>query len=208
MNNRLRWAMVCLAAAASSQGCKSGDPESGVGGAGGTAGADGGMTGQGVTLTMDCVESGPECTPANTFQNVVAATNLYLCNYWDATQLFNVEFRQGTGGLGLLVEIAHFTGQGSYATNVDGTTNVTVTGPDVQVDAAGNPPSIPEHPCTIAVQSNLATIQIPADGDAALLDVTLDVTCAQLGGGAVCPTACDISPASFQLSIVGCLVSQ
>jgi hypothetical protein len=170
--------------------------------------ANHGWVGTGATVAMVCVESGPECSPPETTQSTVAATELYLCNYWDTSGNFQVEFQERGSGKGILVQIAGFTGAGSYVTSADGLTNVTVTYDDGQADAAGVEQSIPEHPCTITVQSNLAAITIPKSGDDYLLDVDLDVSCPSLGTGAVCPIDCGLTPSTFRLSVSGCLVSQ
>ncbi|MBI4951928.1 MAG: hypothetical protein HY908_07830 [Myxococcales bacterium] len=166
------------------------------------------VTTHGATLSLACTEEGAACPNPQTVTSSVAASTLYLCNYWDTTQAFQVEFQTGTTDRGILVEIAGFTGAGSYTTNAAGTTNVTVTTDANQADAAGVVGSIPEHPCTIGVVSNLSAITIPDSGDAPLLDVELDVSCPSLGDGAVCPIECTVSPASFKLSVAGCLVSQ
>lgn len=169
--------------------------------------------GTGAALSMSCTESGPECTPPVQASGTVNAASLYLCNYWDSSRNFQIEFREGSTGYGVLVQIADFVGDGTYQTNSDATTNVTVTargatGDDVKGDAAGDPPSIPEHRCSIVVTSNLENITIPESGDANILDVDLDVSCPALGWGAVCPIACTMTPSTFHLSVKGCLANQ
>jgi hypothetical protein len=178
-------------------------------------GEDDGQHGQGTgtMLSMACTESGPECNPPMQSQGSVNATSLHLCNYWDSSSHFQVEFREPGTAYGVLVEIADFVGDGTYETNVDGTTNVTIAAPssgddEVWGDASGNPPSIPEHPCTIVAATNLEEITIPENGDANILDVDLDVSCPTLGWGAICPISCTVTPATFHLSVTGCLATQ
>lgn len=166
------------------------------------------FVGTGDSLALDCVESGPECTPPNEFSTAVNADTLYSCNYWDSTSILEMEFREGETGKGIFVRINDFTGQGNYVTDPDALTEVVVSTEDIQADSAGVSGSIPEHPCTITASSNLADIQIPENGDAFLLDVDLDISCPSLGSGAVCPISCDIDPTGFSLSVQGCVVSQ
>jgi hypothetical protein len=164
---------------------------------------------KGARLALSCVESGDACLTPIPTQGSANADSLYLCNYWDSTHNFQVEFDEGSTRYGVQVLIANFTGAGTYETNTDGTTNVWITTNGAQGDAAGNPPSIPEHKCTIVATSNLAEITIPQNGDADILDVKLTVSCPNgLGWGNVCAIACTVNPSTFHLSVKGCTVSQ
>lgn len=184
--------------------CDDGGGAAGSGGAAGQGGGGGAFVTEGATVSLSCIdEEAAACTPPQTYQEAVAGTQLDQCNYWDETQAFDVRFI-GSGSE-IRVQIANFTGEGSYSTSEDGT--------GVVMAGSGNAPSdavsegIPE-PCTITVQSNLADIQIPQTGDADLLDVALDVTCPTLRAGGVCDVTCTLSPATFSLSVAGCTVSQ
>jgi hypothetical protein len=105
------------------------------------------------------------------------------------------------------IAIEPFTGDATYSTTPDAKIEVTVHAKGVSSHAIASEIS-PDQKCTIVAKSNLAAIQIPANGDASILDITLDVTCAKLRAGAVCAEDCTVTPSSFQLSVKGCTVSE
>lgn len=192
-------------------GCKDDDTGAGGtttgsgGGGGGTSeGGGGALPTEGATVALDCIDEGAACDPPETYQATVAATQLDSCNYWDGTKSFKVRFVGTMAEIN--VAIAGFTGSGSHTTSADGATNVTMSGVGnipSDADAAGPP----EHPCTLDVESNLADIQIPATGEAPLLDVALDISCPTLIAGGVCDVICTPTPSTFRLSVGGCVVA-
>ena len=165
----------------------------------------GGVETQGATVSYECVDDGAACDPPGTYEGTATATELDLCNYWESTQAFQVGFI-GPDDSHLLIQIANFTGAGSYTTSADAETNVVLHGTgEVPSDADAAGP--PEHPCTITVESNLADLEIPETGDAELLDVTLEVECPTLIAGGICDVICTLSPSTFSVSVGGCTVS-
>jgi hypothetical protein len=159
---------------------------------------------EGAIVSLSCIDDGAVCDPPETHGATVTGTELDACNYWDSSRNFRVRFIGPSSEI--IVEIANFTGEGSYATSTDGTTNVTMGG-------EGDVPSLADassgtEGCTITVESNLDDIRIPETGDAPRLDVSLDVTCPTLYAGGVCDAVCTPTPGSFSLSVGGCIVSQ
>jgi hypothetical protein len=196
MRSALALALAVLLPVAA--GCNNNDGSGGSGGAGGT------FPTEGATVNLSCLENDPVCVPAHSSQGVATATDFDLCNYWDSTHNFIVTFR-GSGSE-ITVKIANFTGTGDYTTTSDDATSVFVA-------SSGSVPSGATStdlavPCTITVESNLADIQIPQSGNAALLNVALDVSCPLLNAGSTCNVDCTLSPTPSSLSVGGCVVSQ
>jgi len=107
---------------------------------------------------------------------------------------------------GSLRYLADFTGDGTYEASADGGTDVVVVGGDVPSAATASGP--PLRDCTIAVTSNFTEIEVPEIGDAPILNLAFEVVCPSLSAGGICEVTCDVSPAPFELSVQGCVVSQ
>jgi hypothetical protein len=164
-----------------------------------------GIVTKGATIAMSCVEMSP-CSPPKTTQGTVAASQLDICTYKDSTKDLQVQFVEPTAGR-VLVNIQPFTGDSTYQTTTDAKIDVTIAVKgDVPSNATASGP--PEQKCTIIAASNLAKLQIPSNGDANTLDLTLDVTCPKLEAGGVCNVECTPSPSSFRLAVKGCTVSK
>jgi hypothetical protein len=160
---------------------------------------------KGANIALACT-SVPTCPSPGTSAGSAAATQLDLCTYNDSTKKLQVKFIGDSAKI--VVTIEPFTGAGSYDTTADGKVDV-VVGTKGTVPSDANAADIsPDQKCTIAATSNLATIQIPATGDAKILDVVLDLTCAKLRAGGVCDEDCTVTPSSFQLAVKGCAVSK
>lgn len=172
----------------------------------GTTKSDGpGVVTKGASIALACT-SVPTCPSPGTSSGSAAATQLDLCRYNDSTKNLQVKFIGD--GAKLIVTVEPFTGTGSYDTTADGKVDV-VVGAKGTVPSDANAADIsPDQKCTIVATSNLATIQIPATGDADILDVVLDVTCARLRAGGVCDEDCTVTPSSFQVAVKGCSVSK
>lgn len=56
---------------------------------------------KGARLALSCVESGDACLTPIPTQGSANADSLYLCNYWDSTHNFQVEFDEGSTRYGV-----------------------------------------------------------------------------------------------------------
>lgn len=134
---------------------------------------------------------------------VVAATTLNTCDYSDQTHKLWVRFIAATYG-DIVIYISPFTGDGVYQATADGSIDVAVTGDGTPSMATASGP--PLQACTITVQSNFESVQIPQTGDEESLDIVVEVACPNLVAGGVCDDMCTLDPGTFTVAVRGCTV--
>ena len=160
---------------------------------------------------VDCIGflcTGPDDAPVT---DTVTVSVVDQCNYWRGTEGFHLRLmappptdRPDYNEIDIV--IAGLVGPGTYATEPSGATQVGMVGAghfgaDSSGDVEGD--DSPAFPCTLAVDTNLHEVAIPAGG-ATTGWISLAVTCAQLGTAQVGRVTCDLSPTSFTVVIADC----